>query len=390
MYSVERITDKEFGSPQLGQFNNIIKAEKTGDHTVKLTTKGPYPALLAQLVKLSVVPKAYVEKVGREEFNLKPIGSGPYKFKEWSRGVEVILERNDAYWGNKGEFATAAFRAVPDASTRVANLRAGTSDLVVTLDPDLADQIKSAPGIEPRSVLTERVGFLRVNPARIKDVRLRQAIVHAIDKQLIVEGLLGNFDKPVDIMLSPAHFGWVDGMKGLAFDPDKAKALIAEIGDPAKRKLEFATSPVYDQRIVQALQQMFTDVGLNVEIVMTDMSTYLSKVRAKPEDAPELSFGRWSCACQDADGVLFPLLHSSSNWSYIRDPKFDAPLEKARQTLDKDERLAAYKQVHERLISEIPLAPLYQAAIIYGVKKQLQWTPTPNESMFLNRMSWKD
>ena len=392
VYSVTRITDPAFGSPQLGQFNSITSAEATGPNTVKLTTKAPYPALLAQLVKLSIVPKAHVEAVGKEAFNLAPMGSGPYRFVEWQRGVAVRLERNDAYWGDKGVFPTAEFRAVPDGATRIANLRSGASDLVVSIDPDLAAQLAGASGVAPRSVLSERVGYLRLNPGKpgLDDVRLRRAIAHAVDKELIVQGLLGGYDMPVGEMLSPAHFGWVEGIDGVPYDPDEARRLIAEMGDAAKRQFSFATAPVFDQRIVQALQQMLVDVGLDVQIELTDMSTYLSKVRSPREQAPDMSFGRWSCACQDADGVLYPLLHSGSSWSAVRDPAFDAPLDAARVTLDEAERLANYKTVHERVVAEVPLVPLYQAAILYGVNDKLVWTPTPNESLFLNRMRWAD
>ena len=86
-YSIQRIIDPKFASPQLGQFDQIVKAEATGPNVVTLTTKSPYPALLAQLVKLSIVPKKIVEEVGKDAFNLKPVGSGPYKFDAWQRGV---------------------------------------------------------------------------------------------------------------------------------------------------------------------------------------------------------------------------------------------------------------------------------------------------------------
>lgn len=392
VFSVTRITDPAFGSPQLGQFNSIVAAEVTGPNTVKLTTGAPYPALLAQLVKLSIVPKAHVEAVGKDAFNLAPMGSGPYRFVEWQRGVSVTLARNDDYWGDKGEFPTAEFRAVPDGATRIANLRSGASDLVVSIDPDLAAQLAGATGVAPRSVLSERVGYLRLNPGKpgLDDVRLRRAIAHAIDKELIVEGLLGGFDMPVGQMLSPAHFGWVEGIEGVPYDPAEARRLIAELGEAATRPFSFATAPVFDQRIVQALQQMLADVGLNVQIELTDMSTYLSRVRSPRDQAPDMSFGRWSCACQDADGVLHPLLHADSSWSAVRDPAFDAPLDAARVTLDEGERLEHYRAVHERVVAEVPLVPLYQAAILYGVSDRLEWTPTPNESLFLNRMRWTD
>ncbi len=122
VYSVRRITDPAFASPQRDQFGKIVGAEATGPHSVVLTLDSPYPALLAQLVKLSIVPKHVVEKIGNDAFNLAPVGSGPYKFVSWQRGVAVTLVRNDAYWGRKGRFATAVFRAVPDGATRLADI----------------------------------------------------------------------------------------------------------------------------------------------------------------------------------------------------------------------------------------------------------------------------
>lgn len=391
-FSVQRITDKAFGSPQLGQFNKIIKAEVTGANSVKLTTDGPYPVLLAQLVKLSIVPKKVVEAVGKEQFNLKPVGSGPYKFDSWQRGVAVVITRNDAYWGDKGVFPKATFKAVPDAATRVADLQAGTADLAVGLDPDLAAQLKTSAKAKALSVLTERVAYLKLNPQRppFDNVKLRLAAAHAIDKEGLTEGLLGGFDKPVAQMLTPAHFGWIDSVKGPAYDPALAKKLIAEAGDAAKVPVNLATSPAFDQRIVQAIQQQLRDVGFKVEIELTDMATYLKRVQSDPAQVPLLSFGRWSCACQDADGVLQPLLDSGSSWSAVRNPKIDGILNEGRNTLDATKRLAAYKQVHDFISTEVPLVPLYQSAILYGANKSLNWTPTPNESLFVNRMSWKD
>ncbi len=391
-YSVQRITDPKFASPQLGQFDQIVKAEATGPSTVKLTTSSPYPALLAQLVKLSIVPKKIVEQVGKDAFNLKPVGSGPYKFESWQRGVAVTLTRNDTYWGPKGVFAVAVFRAVPDAATRVANLQAGASDLGVTLDSDQAAQLKSSGKSQALTALTERVAYLRLNTTKppFDNAKVRQAVGLAIDKAGLTEGILGGFDKPMPELLTPAIFGWVDDVPKVPFDLAKAKALIAEAGPAAKAEVELATAPVFDQRIVQAIQQMLVDAGLNVKIGMSDMASYLKRAQAGPDATSMLSFGRWSCACQDADGVLFPLIHKSSAWSAYRNPKADALLEQARQTLDEKKRLDAYRQVHEIIATDVPLVPLYQSAAIYGATKNLKWQPTPNESMFLNRMSWVD
>ncbi|WP_293797896.1 ABC transporter substrate-binding protein [uncultured Bosea sp.] len=392
VYSVKRITDPKFASPQLGQFDKITDAVALSPTKVKLVTAGPYPALLAQLVKLSIVPKAIVEAVGKDAFNLKPVGSGPYKFESWQRGVNVQLTRNDAYWGTKAPFPTVIFRAVPDAATRLANLQAGASDLVVTLDADQAGQLKVSPKAQALIGLTERVAYVRLNTTKppFDNPKLRLAAAYAIDKQAMIDGLLGGYDKQVPELLTPAIFGWVDGIKAPEHDLAKAKALIAEAGPAAKAEIDLSTAPVFDQRIVQAIQQMLVDAGFNVKIAMSDMATYLKRAQAGPETTSLLSFGRWSCACQDADGVLFPLLHKSSGWSAYRNPKMDALLEEARATLDTNKRLAAYKQVHEIVAADVPVVPLYQAVVIYGAAKNLTFQPTPNESMFLNRMSWKD
>lgn len=392
VFSVKRITDPKFASPQLGQFDKITDAIALSPTKVKLVTAGPYPALLAQLVKLSIVPKAVVEAVGKDAFNLKPVGSGPYKFESWQRGVNVQLTRNDAYWGTKPPFPAVTFRAVPDAATRLANLQAGSSDLVVTLDADQAAQLKASPKAQALIGLTERVAYVRLNTTKppFDNPKLRLAAAYALDKQAMIDGLLGGHDKPVPELLTPAIFGWIDGIKAPEHDLAKAKALIAEAGPAAKAEIDLATAPVFDQRIVQAIQQMLVDAGFNVKIAMSDMATYLKRAQAGPEATSLLSFGRWSCACQDADGVLFPLLHKSSGWSAYRNPKMDALLEEARATLDTNKRLAAYKQVHEIVATDVPVVPLYQAVVIYGAAKNLTFQPTPNESMFINRMSWKD
>jgi peptide/nickel transport system substrate-binding protein len=390
-FSVKRIIDPKFASPQLGQFNKITSAEVTGEHEVTLKTDGAYPVLLAQLVKLSIVPKHVVKKVGDDAFNLAPVGSGPYKFDRWQRGVSVSLVRNDDYWGDKGAFASAEFRAVPDAATRVADLQSGAADLVVSLDSDLAAQLKGSGTAKPLTVLTERVAYVKLNPTLppLNDVRVRQAVAYAIDKQGLVDGILGGFDKPADQMATPSHVGYVDGIKAASYDPEQAKKLIAEAGVSGTH-LAFATSPTFDQRIVQAIAQMLTDVGLPVDLQLTDMATYLKHVQSDPDKQPLISFGRWSCACQDVDGVLFPLLHSSSSWSSLRNPDIDKLLEAGRNTLDEKARLDAYKQVSEFVAKDAPLVPLYQAAAIYGAANGLKWQPTANESMFLNRMSWAD
>ena len=135
-----------------------------------------------------------MEKVGNDEFNLHPVGSGPYSFEAWQRGVSVTLKRNDAYWGDKGPFETATFRAVPDASTRVADLQAGTADLVVSLDSDQAAAAADGfqrPGADGADRARRLSRHQRLASRRSTTSGLRQAIAYGIDREGIVEGILG-------------------------------------------------------------------------------------------------------------------------------------------------------------------------------------------------------
>ena len=390
VFSVKRITDPKFKSPQLGQFSKITGAEATGPQSVRLTTNGPYPVLMAQLVKLSIVSKAYTESVGNETLNLTPMGSGPYKFVEWRKGVKVVLERNDNYWRGTPPFATVEFAAVPDAATRLADLRTGKADLIVGLNPDDALQLEGLSNVEVRSSPTERVGYFMMNTQAgpLADKRVRQAVSYAIDRQLIIDALLGGYSQVTNQLLTPAHFGYIEGLKWYGYDPQKAKTLLAEAGVGSGVEIELITSPRFDQRIIQAIQQQLSDVGITLNISMSDMSTFLGRRRAKPAGFGDTVFGRWSCACQDADGVLYAMFHSGSVWSKYANPELDKYLEAGRSTLNNAKRIEAYTEAHRIIFEEAPSIPLYQAAAIYGANSALSWSPTTNEAVFLMDMGW--
>ncbi|HEY0418147.1 MAG TPA: ABC transporter substrate-binding protein, partial [Acetobacteraceae bacterium] len=162
-FSIRRIINPEFRSPQLSQFDQISGVEITGPAQVTLHTKTPYPALLAQLVKLSIVPRAVVEKLGDQRFNQEPLGSGPFRFNRWQRGVQSVLDANDGYWRGKPSFRSVAFRVVPDTSTRIADLRTGRADITRGLSPDDAIALKNDRAIAIAPVPTERVAYLFVN-----------------------------------------------------------------------------------------------------------------------------------------------------------------------------------------------------------------------------------
>ena len=389
-FSIRRLTDPAFKSPQLSQFDQITAAEVTGPHEVRLTTRTAYPVLLAQLTKLSVVPRAAVEKEG-DAFNQHPVGSGPYRFISRQQGVNVVLEANDGYWRGKPPFPRVEMHPVPDESTRIADVRTGRADIARILSTDNADSLRNDPGLDVLWTPTERVSLFMLNTldGPTRDKRVREAIAHAVDRDTIIEALLKGYAKPVNEPLTPASFGFDGSIPAYGYDPDRARALLKEAGVAPGTSVDFLTSPVFDQRAVQALQQMMNDVGLDAKLRTVDLATYLRARQGRPDEAGQVSFFRWSCGCQDADGTLFPLFHSSSQWAKYNDPAVDAALEKARNTLDEGARRAAYHDALLAIHDDIPAVPLYQDAAMYVAGKHVEFRPTASESFFLFSMGWK-
>ncbi|MFT8243375.1 ABC transporter substrate-binding protein [Roseomonas sp. BN140053] len=389
-YSISRVIDPALRSPQLSQFDQITSATVSGPNEVTLKTRTPYPALLAQLVKLSVVPKAYVERVGASRFNQEPVGSGPFKLRQWQRGVQTVLEANDAYWRGRPPFRTVTFRAVPDVPTRVADLRAGRADIVTGLTPDDAESLKNERGVQVLSAPTERVAFLNLNAqfGPTRDVRVRQAIAMAIDRNTLIEALQQGYAKPVNQVLTPANFGYTPEVEGWPYDPARARALLKEAGAEGAT-VTLISSPAYDRRLNEAVQQMLSEVGLKLNIEMMDQPTFLRRRQGNPEESGGMAQGRWSCACQDADGVIFPLFRTGSIWSKYSNPAFDTEVDAARATLDEAARRAHYKRAFEILRQDVPGIGLFQDVAIYGARNGLQWTPTANEAFFVMDMKWQ-
>ncbi len=391
VFSVHRITSPAFHSPQLSQFDQIVGAEVAGPHEVRLVTKTAYPVLLAQLTKLSVVPKAIVQQAGDQAFNEHPVGSGPYRFVSRTQGVRVVLEANNAYWRGKPPFPHVEMHPVPDESTRIADVRTGRADIARILSTDNADQLRDDAALNVLWTPTERVTLFMLNTldGPTKDKRVREAIALAIDRDMIVEALLKGYAKPVNEPLTPASFGYDPGIPAYGYDPARARALLKEAGVAPGAKVSLLTSPVFDQRVVQALQQMVSDVGLAAELTTVDLATYLKLRQGRPDEAGDLSYFRWSCGCQDADGTLFPLFHSSSQWAKYHDPAVDAALEAGRNTLDDTQRRADYATALRAIHDDIPVVPLFQDVAMYVARKPVQFHPTPNEAFSLFGMGWR-
>jgi peptide/nickel transport system substrate-binding protein len=133
---------------------------------------------------------------------------------------------------------------------------------------------------------------------------------------------------------------------------------------------------------------MLDDVGLSAQLTTVDLATYLRLRQGRPDEAGDVSYFRWSCGCQDADGTLFPLFHSSSQWAKYRNPAVDKALEMARNTLDPAARIADYHTALEAIHADTAVVPLFQDVTMNVARKEVHFQPTANEAFFLFDMRW--
>jgi peptide/nickel transport system substrate-binding protein len=386
-FSIQRILDPAFASQQNANFSAIASATGTGQDLV-IKTKFPSPTLLSYLTTLSVVPKAYVQKVGNAAFNLKPVGSGPYQFVSSIPGSQVVLKRNDSWWGPKPAISNVTFRAVPDVASRVADLQSGKADLADALTPDSTTQLKGNSKLKILSTPTERVSYLAFNTIDggvTNNPTVRKAISMGIDYTSLINNLENGYARRVNSVLTPLSEGYPTNLPNYTYDPAKAKTLLAQAGATGKTVI-MATSPTYDPNIVQAIQANISDIGLKVDIQNTDQATYLKKVQSPTHNWGSIRFGQWSCSCLDADGVAYPLFRSGTIWSSYSNPRFDQLVDKARQTLDPNTRTSLYAQAYGLLNSDLPGIGLFQIVAIYGASTHVQWKPDAQQSFFVADM----
>lgn len=391
-FSLSRILDKALNSPQFANFSAVAKATADSDTELVIETHKPSATLLTYLTTLSIVSEDYVQEVGDDGLNEKPMGSGAYVMESARAGSEVTLIRNEDYWGEAPAIEEAVFRAVPNVSTRVSDLRSGQADLVVTLGADQAAELEGQADVQVLAVPTERVDYLALNTLAdtpTKDLRIRQAIAAAINYDSLIENLGGGFADPVGAVLTPLAFGYPEDAQKYEYDPEHARELLAEAGveNPV---LAFPASPAYNPQLIQAIQSDLQAVGFTVDITNTDHATYLQKVQDPAHNWGSIRFGRWSCSCLDADGVIYPLFRTGTVWSSFSNPEFDAAVDRGRTTTDEEERVAAYDEAFAILDEELPGIGLMQEYAIYGATSSLRWEPDAVESMYLDQMSFGD
>jgi peptide/nickel transport system substrate-binding protein len=359
----------------------VTEVEVVDELTVKIHLSEPFVPILRHLTHsfVAMVSPAQLAEVGEDGVIELPIGTGPFKIAEWVRGEYIKLVANEDYWGGRPYLDEVVFRFIPEDAARVAALEAGDVHAIMRVPPLDVPRLEAHPEIDVVKVPSVRVIYIgfncRLSP--FDNVLVRQALNYAVDKEAIVQHVLGGAGRPSDAPITPAIFGY-HKVGPYEYNPDKARELLAQAGYPDgfKTILYHPTGRyMMDVAVAEAVQAYLRDVGVEAELRTMEWAAYLSFLRKPAEEAehPMYLLG-WGTVPLDADYGLYSLFHSSqwpmAGWalSYYQNPVVDAALEQARVTPDAERRLELYRTAIEAIWHDAPWLFLHDEVQLNGVR----------------------
>lgn len=369
--SLERLLDPATRAAGRFVVSAISAVTVVDAFTVDITTAAPFAPLLAHLSHpvTAIVPVVQAATLGRN-----PIGTGPYTFVEWQDGTSVTLRANPTYWGGTPAIEDVVIRIIPEVSTQLIELRAGGVDIMFNLPPDNFKALEGTAGITTQSFLGWGSVHLGMNTAHPKlgDPRVRQAIARAIDKESIVGDLMQGLARPAVAPIPPTVRFAVELPEPYPYDPERAKALLAEAGVSNLRlRLDIFQNPDLEA-IAQALQFLLKEIGIELSIRIQEYPAYVEAVQG---DDAELYATTWGTVTLDADYTLYAFFHSSeipqNNASRYSVPEVDAWLEQGRSTPDDALRAEVYRAVQTRIVQDVPMVTLYYPLSTYAKRDTL-------------------
>lgn len=390
-YSFERVLDTKKKSPQYGNIRAIKEVRVVDPETVHIITDKPFPLLLERLVFFPIVPKAHIEKVGDEAFGLRePVGTGPWKFVEWRRDQLIRLEAFEQHWRGKPAFKNLVIRAIPEIATQVAEMKTGGVDLIRNVSADLVPELKDHPRTYVTSSPILRVHYVQLDMrnAPTDNKLVRQAANYAIDKQTIIQKLMGGLGQQVATTVQPAAFGHDKSVQPYPYDPKKAKELLAKAGHPKGVDITLHSGFVEFRPVFEAISQMLTDVGIRTNARVWDPGPAWNKFLQGDGQATHGYYGSWgNYSVFDADAVLHPLYHTEpGSWIgkwYTRVEGLDQLIDEARSTVDRERRLRTYSQIQKLIREEAPAIFLWTQYDTLAVSRSVDYAARGDEWLWL-------
>ncbi|MDH3660885.1 MAG: ABC transporter substrate-binding protein [Alphaproteobacteria bacterium] len=388
-------------------------AVKVDDLTVHIKTETPYPLMPSDVSTIPIVSVEAGEGASTEDYNAgkAAIGAGPYKFVEYVPGDRIVLERNEAYWGEAPAWDKVTFKAIKSGPSRVAALLAGDVDVIASVPTTDIESLKGEENVSLFQGVSNRVIYLHLDHDRasspfvkakdggaidnpLRDQRVRLAISKAINRDAIVERVMENVAMKAGQLLPEGFFGVSPNLGPVEFDPEGAKALMAEAGVPDGFQLTIHGPNdryINDAKIAEAIAQMLTRAGIDTAVETMPRSVYFKRASTGgPDGTPEFSFilVGWGAGSGEASSPLKSLIHTydkergfgASNRGRYSNPEVDALIEEALATIDDAKRQDLLAKATEAAINDGAIIPLHYQVNTWATRKGLKYIPRTDEA----------
>ena len=412
LFSFERAPEVPNSPSSFATFTKGKTLTKIDDFTIRIKTAKPHPLTPNDVSQLKIISRAAAEGASTADFNSgkAAIGTGPFKFVEWVPNDRLILERYDDYWGDKPEWSRVVIKPIKSGPARVAALLAGDVDFIDKVPTPDIERLKSDPDLSLSQGTSNRVIYLHLDQFRedspfvrakdggpiknpLMDQRVRKAISKAINRKAIVERVMEDVAIAAGQLLPDGFFGVSDKLKVEPYDPEGAKALLAEAGVPDGFKLTIHGPNdryINDAKIAEAIAQMLTRIGIDTAVETMPKSIYFKRAsRGGPDGSPEFSLVLvgWGAGTGEASSPLKSLIHTydksrgmgASNRGRHSDAKIDALIEEALATVDDAKREALLQDATERAIGNLAIIPLHYQVNTWGARKGLTYKARTDE-----------
>lgn len=388
IYSINRIkNDKQ--SLQKDNFRDLVEMQALDDHTVAFATEAPNAVFLDRLQNRFVLGKAGMEAQGGDPAEQKPVGTGPYRFVSWQRDGNLVLTRNDSYWGNKAAVKEIVIKRVKEDAGRVAGLLAGQGDVINNVPVEELSRFENHPRVRAEKVEGVRMYFLAMNVTHkpFDNKLVRQAINYAVDSSVIIKHIYEGNGYVMNGPMGSNVIGFDPKIKRYPLDPKKAKELLDKAGFPQGLEVKLYFSPdryPKAREVCQVIADQLAKVGIKTELVSQEFVIFWGKDGVNGGKLPFYYVGR---PAADADTVYDQYYRSGvTTRIQYKNPEFDKLIDEEQKIGDPKKRVAILQQAGRILMEDVPLVPLYTLAEIYGVARNIIWKARPDEKIIANEM----
>lgn len=360
-YSIGRVVDPAAATRFAGEFALVSDVTVLDDYTVQLTLKKPYASLLHKLSSFRqgfIVNRRAVEEFGAE-FGRNPIGTGPFVFEEWVPQTRIVLNANPDYYAGAPTLQQLIFLPMGEAATRQMALETGAIDVMEVGDATTYQVLSRDPSITVKRVPSTTYVAIGINTTvkPFTDVRVRQALAYAIDKDAIVEGVLTDVAVRADTLVPPSFPGHTTDLPIYEYNPTLARQLLAQAGYPNgfETSIQYArlsASGTFHEAVIP-IQQYWAAVGVKLNLEVVDSATW-SKLLG--EDGVALSYAGLSRP-PDVD-MLMVYWDATGSLNFINYDIQDL-IDQGRVETDPEARAAIYAEFQRRIATDVPMIPLF-------------------------------